>query len=85
MDIAHGLLLLITLATLVATLALWKQRLAPLVDRGASAGESHETSPLSSPLEPTTRPMRVAVLDDETAARRERQAREKAPNPELAQ
>jgi hypothetical protein len=84
MDIAHGLLLLITLATLVATLALWKQRLTPLVDRAAVADESPEDLPRSS-LEPTTRPMRVAVLDDETAARRERQAREKAPNPELAQ
>lgn len=84
MDIAQGLILLVSVATLVATLALWKQRLTPLVDKVASAGESREALQPSS-LEPTTRPMRVAVLDDETAARRERQAREKAPNPELAQ
>jgi hypothetical protein len=84
MDIVQGLLLLITLATLVTTLALWKQRVTPLVDKVASEAVDHEESPHSS-LEPTTRPMRVAVLDDETAARRERQAREKAPNPELAQ
>lgn len=87
MDIVHGLILLMATASLVATLVLLKQRIVPLAEPAAedlAAVLSRLSSPGSSPEAAVEqKKMRVAVMSDERAARKEREEAEKTPNPGL--
>lgn len=84
MDITHGLLFLLTLATLVATLVLLKQRAAPLTE-AALKQEAVESLASQQSSQETSRKMRVSVLDDTRAAIKEAKERAETPNEGLAQ
>ena len=83
MDVIHGALLFLTLATLAATIYLLKQRIQPLFEdsttraveqQGLSADIPMPSQPL--PIPEPKRPPRVAVNDDERAWINERKERE---------